>query len=217
MQNSKEWTISLGSSYLVWQFPPRVDVRWFMGFWTVKCPLHHTKSPHVTHETALHSHLAWTWGDFVSPPLHKVASRNMQDNFGIFSLCPCEVTLGVYIRAISPEVKNRGTRGPTKRTYILQKFFFKISVRSVCLCIYLCVYLSVCSGYNFWNVKATNFHFQYTDTFWPISSSSFEYQCHWVKVNFKWKTDIFYLTVTSVCLYYTKTYLKVQGHLKVKV
>ena len=29
--------------------------------------------------------------------------------------------------------------------------------------------------------------------------------------------DIFYLTCTSVCLFYTETYLKGQGHLKVKV
>ena len=28
----------------------------------------------------------------------------------------------------------------------------------------------------------------------------FEYQDHWVKVKVKCKTDIFYLTITSVCL-----------------
>ena len=31
------------------------------------------------------------------------------------------------------------------------------------------------------------------------------------------KLTYFYITVTSVCLYATKTYLKGQGHLKVKV
>ena len=75
-----------------------------MGFWTVKCPLHHTKSPCTTCETVLHSHLVWTQGDFVSPQPHKVASRDTQDNFGICTLHPCEVTLGVCIRAISPNV-----------------------------------------------------------------------------------------------------------------
>ena len=66
---------------------PHVDARWLMGFWIMKCPLHHTKTPHVTHETALHSPLVRTWGDFVSPPPHKVTLCNTWNNFGILTSC----------------------------------------------------------------------------------------------------------------------------------
>ena len=68
----------------------------------------------------------------------------------------------------------------------------------LCLSLYLSVCLSVCSGYNFWTNEAKNFIFSIKIHFDHIQVK-FEYQGHWVKV--KWKPDIFYLPVTSVCLY----------------
>ena len=78
-----------------------VDARWLMGFWATKCPLHHTKSSHVTHETALSfspgMDTRWTQGDLwgsgsqMSHSAHKVISCDTQDSFGILTLHQCEV------------------------------------------------------------------------------------------------------------------------------
>ena len=92
-----------------------------------------------------------------------------------------------------------------------------ISVRSVCVsvCLWFCV--SVCSDYNFGTAIARIFIFSIQIHLDHISGSSLS-----IKVIVSWsslneKNNIFYLTFTSVCLYSIHTYLKGQGHLKVKV